>query len=129
MSIPLILHCLRRRFEPSDIYSSIGTMLISINPYTNLDLYTPKIIRKYRNSSEEHRDVSPHVFVIADQAYKGLTFDNGLNQNIIISGESGAGKTEATKECLSYLGAVAGSVAGVEKHLKNIMKKNEILII
>eukprot|EP00485_Elphidium_margaritaceum_P007561 CAMPEP_0202691960 /NCGR_PEP_ID=MMETSP1385-20130828/6494_1 /ASSEMBLY_ACC=CAM_ASM_000861 /TAXON_ID=933848 /ORGANISM="Elphidium margaritaceum" /LENGTH=1474 /DNA_ID=CAMNT_0049347425 /DNA_START=27 /DNA_END=4451 /DNA_ORIENTATION=+ len=115
MSIPLILHCLRKRFEGGKIYSAIGTILISINPYTQLDLYTPKMIRKYRNSLEEHREVPPHVFVIADQAYKGLTFASGPNQSIVISGESGAGKTEATKQCLSYLGAVAGSVAGVEK--------------
>eukprot|EP00484_Ammonia_sp_Unknown_P018101 CAMPEP_0197028252 /NCGR_PEP_ID=MMETSP1384-20130603/7978_1 /TAXON_ID=29189 /ORGANISM="Ammonia sp." /LENGTH=1466 /DNA_ID=CAMNT_0042457223 /DNA_START=22 /DNA_END=4422 /DNA_ORIENTATION=+ len=115
MSIPLILHCLRKRFEAGKIYSAIGTILISINPYTQLDLYTPKMIRKYRNSLEEHREVPPHVFVIADQAYKGLTFPAGPNQSIVISGESGAGKTEATKQCLSYLGAIAGSVAGVER--------------
>lgn len=115
MSVPLILHCLRKRFEAGKIYSSIGTILISINPYTQLDLYTPQMIRKYRNSLEEHREVPPHVFVVADQAYKGLTFKAGINQSIVISGESGAGKTEATKQCLSYLGAVAGSVAGVEK--------------
>ena len=115
MSVPLILHCLRKRFESGKIYSAIGTILISINPYTQLDLYTPKMIRKYRNSLEEHREVPPHVFVVADQAYKGLTFAKGPNQSIVISGESGAGKTEATKQCLSYLGAVAGSVAGVER--------------
>merc|ERR1719204_109555 len=115
MSVPLILHCLRKRFEAGKIYSAIGTILISINPYTQLDLYTPKMIRKYRNSLEEHREVPPHVFVVADQAYKGLTFAKGPNQSIVISGESGAGKTEASKQCLSYLGAVAGSVAGVER--------------
>merc|ERR1719242_219437 len=115
MSVPLILHCLRKRFEGGKIYSAVGTILISINPYTSLELYTPKMIRKYRNSLEEHREVPPHVFVVADQAYKGLTFDKGPNQSIVISGESGAGKTEATKQCLSYLGAVAGSVAGVER--------------
>eukprot|EP01084_Bolivina_argentea_P201243 344027_1 len=115
MSVPLILHCLRKRFESGKIYSAIGTILISINPYTQLDLYTPKMIRKYRNSLEEHRQVPPHVFVVADEAYKGLTFEKGPNQSIVISGESGAGKTEATKQCLSYLGAVAGSVAGVER--------------
>lgn len=115
MSVPLIVHCLRKRFESGKIYSAVGSILISINPYTQLDLYTPKMIRKYRNSLEEHREVPPHVFVIADQAYKGLTFEHGINQSIVISGESGAGKTEAAKQCLSYLGAVAGSVAGVEK--------------
>lgn len=70
---------------------------------------------RYREQLHSHKEVAPHVFVIADDAYKGLTFANGQNQSVVISGESGAGKTEAAKQCLSYLGAVAGSVSGMEK--------------
>lgn len=115
MSVPLILHCLRKRFEAGKIYSSVGTILISINPYKMLPLYGRKVILKYRNAFESHKDPPPHVYCTADQAYRGLTMPGGMPQAIIISGESGAGKTEAAKQVLGYLGAVAGSVSGVEK--------------
>ncbi|ETO25680.1 class VII unconventional myosin [Reticulomyxa filosa] len=119
MSVPLILHCLRKRFEAAKIY-------VTYTCPTNL--YTPQMIRKYRNSLEEHREVPPHVFVVADQAYKGLTFESGPNQSIgkvedsktiddisLDKKQTNKKLAEATKQCLSYLGAVAGSVAGVEK--------------
>lgn len=116
MNIPLILNCLRKRFEAGKIYSAIGTILISINPYKMLNkLYGKKAILKYRDAFESHKDPPPHVYTVADQAYRGLTMPGGRSQSIIISGESGAGKTEAAKQVLSYLGAVAGSVSGIEK--------------
>merc|ERR1719193_249354 len=116
MNVPLILNCLRKRFEAGKIYSAIGTILISINPYKMLPkLYGRKAILKYRDAFESHKDPPPHVYTIADQAYRGLTMPGGRSQSIIISGESGAGKTEAAKQVLSYLGAVAGSVSGIEK--------------
>merc|ERR550534_194145 len=116
MNIPLILNCLRKRFEAGKIYSAIGTILISINPYKMLPkLYGRKTILRYRDAFESHKDPPPHVYTVADQAYRGLTMPGGRSQSIIISGESGAGKTEAAKQVLSYLGAVAGSVSGIEK--------------
>lgn len=119
MSDPLILHNLRKRFERGEIYTNIGTILISINPYTSLDppIYTADVIEKYRRKLEQHKEMPPHVFCIGDNAFKGLSFQNGLNQSVIISGESGAGKTEAAKQVVSYLAAVAGSVSGIEKKL------------
>ena len=60
------------------------------------------------------KEMPPHVYNIAHDSYYGVTSFEQL-QSIIISGESGAGKTEATKQCLQYLAAIAGSVSGVEK--------------
>lgn len=62
------------------------------------------------------KEMAPHVFVIADTAYRNI-IEYGQNQSIIISGESGAGKTEATKQCLQYLAEVAGSASNVEQRL------------
>ena len=67
----------------------------------------------------QHRGTAllpPHVFVIADQAYRGVIEDS-RNQSIIISGESGAGKTEATKQCLQFLAECAGSHDRVEQRI------------
>jgi hypothetical protein len=120
MTGPLILHCLKDRFMQNKIYTNVGTILISMNPYQTLPIYTRAIIEKYmfRGVSE----MPPHVFNIAHDAFKGLEL--GKNHSIIISGESGAGKTEATKRCLSYIAAIAGSVGGVEK---KVLQANPIL--
>ena len=117
MSTALILHNLKMRFEKGDIYTNIGNILISINPYCNLGLYGPEKIYEYQNRGL--KDMPPHVFNIAHAAYKGMT-DFKLPHSIIISGESGAGKTEATKQCMIYIGAVAGSVNNVESKVLKV---------
>jgi myosin-1 len=59
----------------------------------------------------------PHVYCIGDNAFKGLSFKSGPNQSIIISGESGAGKTEAAKLVVNYVSSIAGSTSGIEQFL------------
>ena len=114
MGAPLILHNLRKRFEEKqEIYTNVGNILISINPYKMLDFYTPEMVRKY-SKRKMGQELPPHVFNIAHDSYYNLTSFKQL-QSVIISGESGAGKTECTKQCLQYLAAVAGSRSGVEK--------------
>ena len=124
MSEPLILHNLKQRFEQqSNIYTEVGTILIALNPYTrSLDLYSHAKLRRYR-SRKMGEQLPPHIFNIAYDAYYGITSFQKA-QSIVVSGESGAGKTEATKQCLQYLAAVAGSSTGVEK---KILKANPIL--
>ena len=123
MSAQLILHNLRERFKRGHIYTNIGSILISINPYdSSLPLYTDDVVRRYKNRSLGEV-MPPHVYNIAHEAYYGITaFDQ--NQSIIISGESGAGKTWATKQALKYLAAIAGSVNNIEKR---ILQANPIL--
>ena len=121
MSGPLILHCLKKRFENNLIYTNVGTICISVNPYKHLPIYGRDVIEKYMYRGVEERP--PHVFNIAHNAFKGMK-DYSINQSIIISGESGAGKTEATKQCLTYIAAIAGSVGGVEK---KVLQANPIL--
>jgi len=115
-----VLHQLRKRYASDKIYTSISTILVSINPYKLLPIYTSATVEKYR---EDYTNMSPHVFHIAADAYKRL-LDECKNQAVIISGESGAGKTEATKTVLQYLSEVAGSANNVEQQ---ILMSNPVL--
>eukprot|EP00743_Colponemidia_sp_Colp-15_P007995 GILK01008660.1.p1 GENE.GILK01008660.1~~GILK01008660.1.p1 ORF type:complete len:2044 (+),score=493.00 GILK01008660.1:237-6368(+) len=121
MNEALILHNLKERFRRDKIYSRVGTILISVNPFKQLPLYTPDIIDRYHKRGM--REVPPHVYEVADSAFVSLNSDS-TSQSIIISGESGAGKTEATKQCLQYFAEVAGSTSGVEE---KILLANPIL--
>lgn len=96
-----LLHNIRIRYFKNEIYTSIGpAILISVNPYRDLPkLYSAQTASKYR---QQHDNVPPHPFALAQKALNELG-RGGLDQSIIISGESGAGKTEATKIILSYL--------------------------
>ena len=109
---PMILHALRQRYHNYEIYTSVGSILVSVNPFKPVPLYTPSVVHKY--SHRGSTELPPHVYALADNAYRGILFD-GKDQSLIVSGESGAGKTEATKLSLAYLAAVAGSASGVEQ--------------
>jgi len=103
-----ILHNLRIRYREDRIYTSISSILISVNPFKLLPIYTPAVLDEYRNGG---RDKPPHVFSIAHNAYNNMLVD-GKDQSVVISGESGAGKSEATKLILQFLTDVSGKVAG-----------------
>ena len=119
---PLILHNLRKRFESSKIYSNIGNILVSVNPYVRLPLYGEDTIRKYKNR-RQGEIMPPHVYDIAHDSFYRMTSFQKL-QSIVISGESGAGKTECTKQALQYLAAIAGSTNNVEQ---KILSANPVL--
>jgi myosin heavy subunit len=126
-----ILHNLRLRYKEDLIYTSISSILISVNPFKLLPLYTPAMLEKYRNGA---RNLPPHVFGIAYQAYQSMLTD-GTDQSVVISGESGAGKSEATKLILQFLTDVSaraqqssGGVTSATTHLEQqILAANPIL--
>ncbi|KNC53433.1 myosin XI-2 [Thecamonas trahens ATCC 50062] len=117
----IILHNLKKRFMEDTIYTNIGPILIIVNPYRWMKLYTEEIMEKVRNRGIQM--LKPHIFNIADDAFRQLSekmaSGENPNQSILISGESGAGKTEATKQALKYLAHCAGSgeTSGVEQKL------------
>ncbi|XP_067912868.1 unconventional myosin-XV [Heterodontus francisci] len=98
-----VLYNLKKRFEQQIIYTYIGSILLSVNPYKMYNIYGTDTVLKYKGKS--FAENPPHLFAIANVAYSKMV-DAKHNQCIIISGESGSGKTEATKLVLRYLAAV-----------------------
>uniref|UniRef100_A0A3Q2TXE5 Myosin Ic, paralog a n=1 Tax=Fundulus heteroclitus TaxID=8078 RepID=A0A3Q2TXE5_FUNHE len=90
---------LRRRFRENLIYTYIGSVLVSVNPYKELEIYSKQQMERYRGVS--FYEISPHIYAISDNTYRAMRTER-RDQCILISGESGAGKTEASKKILLY---------------------------
>ncbi|XP_026210327.1 unconventional myosin-Vb isoform X3 [Anabas testudineus] len=104
---PAVLHNLKVRFmESNHIYTYCGIVLVAINPYEQLHIYGEEVINAY--SGQNMGDMDPHIFAVAEEAYKQMARDE-RNQSIIVSGESGAGKTVSAKYAMRYFATVGGS--------------------
>jgi len=121
-----ILHNLRIRYDADNIYTSVGSILVSVNPFKLLNIYTTEILQRYQDQG--HRNLPPHVYGVADAAFSQMTA-NLKDQSCIVSGESGAGKTEATKIFLQFIAEVSSQAgkSGKEKEVtpEPGKKKNE----
>ncbi|EDQ91661.1 uncharacterized protein MONBRDRAFT_19467 [Monosiga brevicollis MX1] len=119
-----LLHNLRRRFMKDDIYTYTANILLAINPYHTLDIYGKEVQARYRGASLGVEP--PHVYAIADKAYRDMR-NLRLSQGIIVSGESGAGKTESTKHILRYLTDSYGGGGNVADLESRILAANPFL--
>uniref|UniRef100_A0A8C3JRK1 Unconventional myosin-Ia n=1 Tax=Calidris pygmaea TaxID=425635 RepID=A0A8C3JRK1_9CHAR len=119
-----LLQTLQERFRRSNIYTYIGNVVISVNPYRSLPIYTPETVQEYRNCN--FFAVKPHIYAIADDAYRSLR-DRDRDQCILITGESGAGKTEASKLVMSYVAAVCSKGEEVDKVKEQLLQSNPVL--
>ncbi|XP_042301847.1 unconventional myosin-Ib isoform X5 [Sceloporus undulatus] len=115
---------LKQRFDHSEIYTYIGSVVISINPYRLLPIYSPEKVEEYRNRN--FYELRPHIFALSDEAYRSLR-DQDKDQCILITGESGAGKTEASKLVMSYVAAVCGKGAEVNQVKEQLLQSNPVL--
>ncbi|XP_051121312.1 myosin-1 [Andrographis paniculata] len=115
---PSVLYNLQYRYDREMIYTKAGPVLVAINPFKKVPLYGNEYIEAYKCKSLE----GPHVYAITDTAMREMIRDE-VNQSIIISGESGAGKTETAKIAMQYLAALGGG-SGIEYE---ILKTNPIL--
>ncbi|CAH1179586.1 unnamed protein product [Phaedon cochleariae] len=115
---------LNKRFNENVIYTYIGPVLISVNPYRDLNIYGPKTVKEYDN--KHFFEVPPHIFAVTDTAYRSLREEN-REQCILISGESGSGKTEASKKVLHYIAEVTDHRGDVEKVKDKLLFSNPIL--
>ncbi|XP_033823805.1 unconventional myosin-Vc [Periophthalmus magnuspinnatus] len=104
---PAVLHNLKVRFvESKIIYTYCGIILVAVNPYKQLPIYGDAIIHAY--SGKNMGDMDPHIFAVAEEAYKQMA-RNHKNQSIIVSGESGAGKTVSARFAMRYFAVVSKS--------------------
>jgi myosin I len=109
---------LKKRFENAEIYTYIGHVLVSVNPFRDLGIYTEAVLDSYRGKNR--LEMPPHVFAIAESAYYNMK-GYKENQCIIISGESGAGKTEAAKRIMQYIANVSGGTDSSIQQIKEMV--------
>ncbi|XP_037133998.1 unconventional myosin-Id [Syngnathus acus] len=117
---------LKLRFEKGRIYSYIGEVVVSVNPYRSMDIYGRDVVEQYKGRELYERP--PHLFAIADAAYKAMKRRN-KDTCIVISGESGAGKTEASKYIMQYIAAITNPNQRAEvERVKNMLLKSNCVL-
>ncbi|KAI9223621.1 P-loop containing nucleoside triphosphate hydrolase protein [Blastocladiella britannica] len=125
---PSVVHNLRLRYLSNLIYTYSGLFLVAVNPYHRLPIYSEQVVSAYKN--KKRVEMPPHVYAITDQAYRDMLQDRE-NQSILITGESGAGKTENTKKAIQYLAYIAGEKSshnqGMGRLEQQILQANPIL--
>lgn len=100
-----VLHNLRIRYDSDVIHTYSGLFLVVLNPYKRFPIYNNFTIDRYRG--RRRNESPPHIFAVADEAYRAMLNEH-QNQSLLITGESGAGKTENTKKVIQYLTVIAG---------------------
>ncbi|KAI7867641.1 P-loop containing nucleoside triphosphate hydrolase protein [Spinellus fusiger] len=112
---PSVLHTIHTRYSQRNIYTYSGIVLIAANPFARVQLYDPDIIQQY--SGRRRGELEPHLFAIAEDAYRCMIREK-KNQTIVVSGESGAGKTVSAKYIMRYF-ATADDKEAVGKTSKD----------
>ncbi|XP_012684324.1 myosin Ic, paralog b isoform X2 [Clupea harengus] len=115
---------LRKRFKENLIYTYISSVLVSVNPYKDLEIYTKQHMERYRGVN--FYEVSPHIYAVSDNAYRSMRTER-RDQCILISGESGAGKTEASKKVLQYYAITCPASEHVQTVKDRLLQSNPVL--
>ncbi|KAJ3239303.1 Myosin type-2 heavy chain 1 [Chytriomyces hyalinus] len=99
---PAVFWGIKNRFLSKQIYTYSGMVLIAMNPFERVNIYTDEIMRKF--GGKKRAEMTPHIYGIAEECYRAML--EGKNQSVVVSGESGAGKTQSTRYIMQYLAAV-----------------------
>ncbi|XP_042483036.1 myosin-6-like [Macadamia integrifolia] len=123
---PGVLDNLRTRYDINEIYTYTGSILIAVNPFRRLPhLYDIHMMEQYKGAA--FGELSPHPFAVADAAYRQM-INEGISQSILVSGESGAGKTESTKMLMRYLAYMGGRAAAEGRSVEQkVLESNPVL--
>uniref|UniRef100_A0A7N0UBG2 Myosin-6-like n=1 Tax=Kalanchoe fedtschenkoi TaxID=63787 RepID=A0A7N0UBG2_KALFE len=123
---PGVLQNLKSRYDINEIYTYTGSILIAINPFVRLPhLYDIHMMEQYKGAGIG--ELSPHPFAIADTAYR-IMVNEGKSRSVLVSGESGAGKTETTKLLMRYLAYMGGRTASGGRSVEQkVLESNPVL--
>ncbi|KAJ6664230.1 hypothetical protein lerEdw1_008449, partial [Lerista edwardsae] len=119
-----IVENLKKRYMDDYIFTYIGSVLISVNPFKQMPYFGEKEIEMYQGAAQYENP--PHIYALADNMYRNMIIDRE-NQCVIISGESGAGKTVAAKYIMSYISKISGGGPKVQ-HVKDIILQSNPLL-
>ncbi|XP_075060774.1 unconventional myosin-If [Mixophyes fleayi] len=119
-----IVENLKKRYMDDYIFTYIGSVLISVNPFKQMPYFTDREIELYQGAAQYENP--PHIYALTDNMYRNMLID-GENQCVIISGESGAGKTVAAKYIMGYISKVSGGGSKVQ-HVKDIILQSNPLL-
>ncbi|NXY49663.1 MYO19 protein, partial [Ceuthmochares aereus] len=129
-----VLKCLQARYRVNLFYTNAGCSLVALNPFQPIScLYSPELMREYHVALHP-QDLKPHVFAVAEQTYRNVQSQRDpVNQSIIVSGESGAGKTWTSRCLMKFYASVAASVISpkgnetVERIEKRVLDSNPVM--
>ncbi|XP_073114832.1 myosin-9 isoform X4 [Elaeis guineensis] len=123
---PGVLQNLATRYALNEIYTYTGNILIAVNPFQRLPhIYDSHMMEQYKGA--QFGELSPHVFAVADVAYRAM-INEGKSNSILVSGESGAGKTETTKMLMRYLAFLGGRAATEGRTVEQqVLESNPVL--
>lgn len=120
---PCILANFGHRYAADRIYTFAGPVLVALNPCRELPLYGPDVQARYKGgATEQLHGLEPHVFIVAANAFREMVRE-GTSQSLVVSGESGAGKTETTKKAMQYFATLAGGT-GVEDQVLEVRRRS-----
>ncbi|KAI8987940.1 P-loop containing nucleoside triphosphate hydrolase protein [Mycotypha africana] len=119
---PSVLNTIRTRYFQRNIYTYSGIVLIAVNPFSSVPLYDPDIIQQY--SGRKRGELEPHLFAIAEDAYRCMIREK-TNQTVVVSGESGAGKTVSATHIMRYFATADDQESGKIKDISQGMTEVE----
>uniref|UniRef100_A0A8C6D603 Myosin XIX n=1 Tax=Moschus moschiferus TaxID=68415 RepID=A0A8C6D603_MOSMO len=112
-----VLRCLQARYMADTFYTNAGCTLVALNPFKPVpQLYSPKLMREYHTASQP-QTLKPHIFTVGEQTYRNVkSLIEPINQSVVVSGESGAGKTWTSRCLMKFYAVVAASPTSWESH-------------
>ncbi|CAL8363653.1 unnamed protein product [Lota lota] len=129
-----VLKCLQARYRAQVFYTHAGCTLVALNPFQTIpDLYSLDVMREYHNA-QQPQEAKPHIFIVAEEAYRNVQGQlEPVNQSLVVSGESGAGKTWTSRCLMKYYAIVAASSSApksqnaVDRIEKRVLDSNPIM--